>query len=72
MAMNGDKAEDSNGYGVLVIRAWTEPGHERALRIRMTFTEDPSTEPTTVVTAETEQAVSALRSWLARLQEPRS
>lgn len=71
MEIDDDTPPDVIGEATLVIRAWMEPVPENALRIRMTFSEAPSTEPTTVVTADAEQAVRAFRDWLARLAELR-
>jgi hypothetical protein len=71
MAINDDTPPGVVGEATLVIRAWMEPAAEDALRIRMTFSEASSTEPTTVVTADAEQAVRAFRDWLARLAELR-
>ncbi|MEO6504960.1 MAG: hypothetical protein ABIW36_06135 [Terrimesophilobacter sp.] len=63
----GDKVTATNGPITMVIRAWTEPGDERALRIRMTFGDDPSAERKTVVAADTDQVVETIRTWLASL-----
>ncbi len=71
MAINDDTPPGVVGEATLVIRAWLEPEAENALRIRMMFSDAPSTEPTMVVTADAEQAVRAVREWLARLAELR-
>lgn len=61
------KLPATNGSGTMVIRVWREPGDERALRIRMTFEDDSSGEPTTLVAADPDQVVATVQNWLASL-----
>ena len=63
----GDKVTATNGPGTMVIRAWTEPGNGPELRVRMTFGNDRSAEPTTVVAADVDHVVETIRKWLASL-----
>ena len=69
VAAISDEPADVGGEGTMVIRVWTEPGHETPSRIRMTFAEDPSTDPITLVATDPEQAVDTVRDWLTRLAE---
>lgn len=57
----------AHGHGTMVIRVWTEPVDERALRIRMTFQGDSSDEPTTIVAADADQVLATVQDWLASL-----
>jgi hypothetical protein len=71
MAIDDDTPPGVISEATLVVRAWMEPAPENAMRIRMTFSEASSTEPTTIVTADADEAVRAFRDWLARLAEHR-
>jgi hypothetical protein len=62
-----EAAPTANGHGTMVIRAWREPGDERAVRVRMTFEMDSSGEPTTIVAVDPDQVVTTVRNWLASL-----
>ena len=66
--MNIENLEDRvSGEGTMVIRAWTEPGHERGFRARLTFSTDASSEASMVVTANEEEVIATVRAWLTRL-----
>lgn len=56
--------------GVLVVRAWVEPGEERAVRARMLTTLDDDTTLTTWATAAGDDAIcEEFLRWLHRLEE---
>jgi hypothetical protein len=62
-----EKATTTNGHRTMVIRVWSEPVDEGALRIRMTFDGDTPGEPTTVVAIDADQVVATVQNWLASL-----
>jgi hypothetical protein len=58
--------EDEDGAtGVLVIRAWVEPGHHYGLRARITYSIGETAAGQTVTSAATvEDACGVVRAWL--------
>ena len=66
--MSIENLEDRvSGQGAMVIRAWTEPGHERGFRARLTFSADAHSEASMVVATNEEEVIAAVRAWLTRL-----
>lgn len=66
--MNIENLENRvSGQGTMVIRAWTEPGHEHGFRARLTFSADASAEPSMVAATNEEEVITAVRAWLTRL-----
>jgi len=66
--MNIENLEDRvSGQGTMVIRAWTEPGHERGFRARLTFSTDATSEASMVVATNEDDVIAAVRAWLTRL-----
>lgn len=59
----------TSGADVMVIRAWMEPAHEHGFRARLTFGTRQDTEPSVVFVSEPEQALEAVRGWLASLPQ---
>jgi hypothetical protein len=55
--------------GVLIIRAWIEPGIEGEIRVRMTGTRDVTVrgEELTATASSVEQACKFIRAWLEDL-----
>lgn len=50
--------------GTLVIRTWWEPDHAHGFRARVTSTPLAEAGPTTVTTADPEEALAVVRRWL--------
>ena len=68
--MNIENLEDRvSGEGTMVIRAWTEPGHERGFRARLTFSTVATSEASMVVATSEEEVIAAVRAWLTRLPQ---
>jgi len=68
--MNIEILEDRvSGQGTMVIRAWTEPGHEHGFRARLTFSTDATSDASIVVATTEEEVISAVRAWLTRLPQ---
>lgn len=66
--MNIENFEDSvSGQGTMVIRAWTEPGHQRGFRARLTFSTDATSDASMVVATSEDDVIAAVRAWLTRL-----
>lgn len=66
--MNIENLENRvSGQGTMVIRAWTEPGHEHGFRARLTFSADATAEPSMVVATNEDEVIAAVRAWLTRL-----
>ncbi len=67
-AMNIENLEDRvSGQGTMVIRAWTEPGHDQGFRARLTFSTDATSQASMVVASSEEEVIAAVRAWLTRL-----
>jgi hypothetical protein len=55
----------SERSGLVLLRVWIEPGHEKGLRARLTGTVGGSGREVSIATAATVQdAVESVRSWL--------
>ena len=71
----------SDGYGsdpampamaALVIRTWNEPEQAPGFRARLTYSEAPDDEPSTISTADPDEVLRLVRQWLnARSALPR-
>lgn len=54
------------GQGTMVIRTWSEEGHEQPFRARLTFSDAGDEGQSVIVTADPEQVLAAVRAWLAQ------
>ncbi|RKR13711.1 hypothetical protein [Arthrobacter oryzae] len=52
------------GLGTLVIRTWHEPDQTPDFRARISYSQAPGDEPTTVSTANPDEVLSVVRQWL--------
>ena len=60
----------SDQTGVLIIRAWVEPGSSQPLRAQVRITNDVSSSVERSLTlSETEAVCAAVRQWLAEMLE---
>jgi hypothetical protein len=48
----------------LVIRTWHEPDQTPGFRARIIYSQAPGDEPSTVTTADQDEALSVVRQWL--------
>lgn len=63
-------ASQEERIGVLVLRAWLEPGAEPRLRVRITRSLDVRRqEPTIAAAATAEEAADIVRAWLIAFLE---
>lgn len=58
--------------GTLVIRTWNEPDQEPGFRARITFSQAPGVEPSSVGSADPDEVLSIVRRWLASKPVPPS
>lgn len=66
--MDNDNASGgSSSRGTMVIRVWTEAGHEAPFRARLTFAKADGEDATNVLAGDPEQVVDAVRDWLAQV-----
>ena len=66
---SGSSDEDASdpampSMGTLVIRTWHEPDQRPGFRARVTFSQAPDDEPSTVSTADPDEVLSVVRQWL--------
>jgi hypothetical protein len=54
----------------LVIRTWHEPDQTPTFRSRVTYSETPSGEPSTISTADPDEVLSVVQQWLAGQTNP--
>ncbi|MCJ7832158.1 MAG: hypothetical protein MUP92_01765 [Actinobacteria bacterium] len=60
----------SDGTGVMILRLWIEPNHEKGLRARMTQTTGAVSTSRSVVVASSKDAVcAAVRQWIEAFEE---
>jgi hypothetical protein len=55
--------------GTLVIRTWNEPGQSPGFRARLTYSQSPTSEPTTVYAVDPDEVFRAVRRWLLSQSE---
>jgi hypothetical protein len=68
-----DEAESEAGVPsmrTLVIRTWYERGQTPTFRSRVTYSETPSGEPSTISTADPDEVLSVVQQWLAGQTKP--
>lgn len=58
--------------GTLVIRTWHEPDQTPGFRARVTYSQAPGDEPSTVSTADPDEVLSVVRQWLSAQPVPPS
>jgi hypothetical protein len=58
-----------SGQGTMVIRAWTEPGHEHGFRARLTFSTDATSDASIVLATNEAEVIAAVQAWLTRLPQ---
>lgn len=51
--------------GTLVIRTWHEPDQTPGFRARISYSQAPGDEPSTVSTADPDEVLSVVRHWLS-------
>lgn len=51
--------------GTLIIRTWHDPDQTPGFRARVTYSQAPSGEPSTVSTADPDKVLSVVRQWLS-------
>ena len=56
--------------GTLVIRTWHEPDQTPGFRARVTYSQAPGDEPSTVSTADPDEVLSVVRQWLSAQPVP--
>jgi hypothetical protein len=56
--------------GTLVIRTWHEPDQTPGFRARLTYSQIPGDEPSTVSTADPDEVLSVVRQWLLARSVP--
>lgn len=56
--------------GTLVIRTWHEPDQTPGFRARIIYNQAPDDEPSTVTTADQDEALSVVRQWLFAQRVP--
>lgn len=65
-----DGGGSAGPVGLLVLRAWAEPGSVPPLRVRVTRLDDlEHDEPLSFVTGDVAELEATLRDWLRRFQE---
>lgn len=55
----------------LVIRTWNEPDQATPFRARLTYSEAPDDEPSTISTADPDEVLRLVRQWLNARSAPR-
>ena len=63
-------APRSGHINVLILRAWREPGHTSAIRVRVIEVSGRGETPVASATSA-DEVCEAVRAWLERLQPPR-
>lgn len=58
--------------GALVICTWHEPDQTPGFRARITYSQAPGDEPSTVATADPDKVLSVVRQWLSAQPIPPS
>jgi hypothetical protein len=54
----------------LVISTWNEPHQDPGFRARLTYSEAPDDEPSTISTADPEEVLRLVRLWLSARSGP--
>ncbi|MET3721457.1 MULTISPECIES: hypothetical protein [unclassified Arthrobacter] len=56
--------------GTLVIRTWNEPDQTPGFRARLTYSQAPDAEPSSISTADPDEVLSVVRQWLSTRSAP--
>jgi hypothetical protein len=56
--------------GTLVIRTWDEPGQTPSFRARLTYSQAPDDDPSSLCTADPAEVLSVVRQWLSARSAP--
>lgn len=59
-----ESASAMPSMGTLVIRTWHEPDQTPGFRARLTYSQIPGDQPSTVSTADPDEVLSVVRQWL--------